>query len=92
MSEENVEIVRRGCGAMREYLRDPSGDLAPYLVEWLDPEIEWRGPREFPDLAEPHRGHEGVRRYVGTIRDGRAIRMESYWKRSDALKAAGLSV
>jgi hypothetical protein len=27
------------------------------MVEWLDPEIDWRGPREFPDLAESRIGH-----------------------------------
>lgn len=141
MSQENVEVVRRGYEGMKEYLRDPSGDFAPYLVKWLDPEIEWLGPREFPDLAEPHYGHAGVRRYIETlfeaiedytmvpeefidaggekvlvfsreggrgrgsgaevythptahlwtIRDGKAVRMQSYWERADALEAAGLS-
>ena len=141
MSQENVEIVRRGYEAMKLYLRDfPDSDL-PDLGEFLDPEIEWRGPREFPDLAQPHYGHEGVRRYIETlfevlddyrmapeefidagadqvlvfsreggrgkgsgaevitqptahlwtIRGAKAIRMHSYWERSDALEAAGLS-
>jgi ketosteroid isomerase-like protein len=139
MSRENVEIVRRGYTAMERFLRDPGDSTALYL-EWLDPEIEWRGPREFPDLAEPHYGHEGVRRYIETlfealedytmvpeefidagadqvlvfsreggrgrgsgaevvthptahlwtIRNGKAVRMQSYWERSDALEAAGL--
>ena len=35
----------------------------------VDPEIEWRGPREFPDLAEPHFGHEGVRRYIEKVNE-----------------------
>jgi ketosteroid isomerase-like protein len=110
------------------------------LLDWLDPEIEWRGPREFPDLAEPRFGHAGVREYMRvlfealegyrmipeefidaggdqvlvfsreggrgrgsgaevvtqptahlwTIRGGKAIRMQSYWDRADALEAAGL--
>src|SRR2546427_251642 len=51
MSQENVEIIRRGYEAFAK------GRIA---FELLDPEIEWRGPREFPDLAEPRRGHEGV--------------------------------
>jgi ketosteroid isomerase-like protein len=140
MSQENVEIVRRGVRG--EYLRGRSGDFAPYLVEWLDPEIEWLGPREFPDLAEPHYGRAGIRRYIETlfeaiedytmvpeefidaggehvlvfcvlarggtrqgsgaqgythptahlwtIHQGKAIRMQSYWERSDAHEAAGL--
>ena len=29
--------------------------------------------------------------HVWTIRDGKAIRMQSYWERSDALDAVGLS-
>jgi ketosteroid isomerase-like protein len=107
----------------------------------IDPQIEWNGPREFPDLAEPHYGYEGVARYLRTIaevlddyrmvperfidaghdrvlvfsreggrgkesgaevqthltahlwtlRDGKAIRMQSYWERADALEAVGLS-
>jgi ketosteroid isomerase-like protein len=132
MSQANVEVVRRGYAAFEE------NGVPDY--EFLDPEIEWRGPREFPDLAEPHFGHEGVARYVAkvneafddyrmapeefidaggdqvlvfsreggrgkgsgaevqthptahlwTLRDGKAIRMQSYWERADALEAAGL--
>jgi ketosteroid isomerase-like protein len=48
MSQQNVEIVRRGYEAFAEH-------GVPDL-EFLDPEVEWRGPREFPDLAEPHFG------------------------------------
>src|SRR5438874_627450 len=107
----------------------------------IDPDIEWCGPREFPDLAEPVFGHEGIVAYAAkiaealddyrmmpeqfidagdrqvlvfsreggrgkgsgaevethptahlwTLRDGPATRMQSYWEREDALKAAGLS-
>ena len=46
MSEENVEIVRRGYEVMTQYLRDYPTAMPP-LGEFLDPEIEWRGPREF---------------------------------------------
>jgi hypothetical protein len=52
MSKENVDVVRRGYEAFA------SGRIA---FDFLDTEIEWRGPREFPDLAEPFFGHEGVR-------------------------------
>jgi ketosteroid isomerase-like protein len=140
MSQENVEIVRRGYAAFARYLEDPS-EVPPDVFAFLDAEIEWRGPREFPDLAEPRVGHDGVRSYfetlfeaiedyrmepeefidaggdrvlvfsreggrgresgaevvthptahLWTIRDGKAIRMESYWERADALEAAGLS-
>ena len=45
MSLENVEIVRRGYQRMAEL---GSPDLA-----FFDSEVEWYGPREFPDLADP---------------------------------------
>ncbi len=127
-----MEAVRRGYKAFA------TGQLD---FDFLDPEIDWRGPREFPDLAEPHHGHDGVRRYMEkltevfddysmvaeefidvepeqvlvfareggrgrgsqapvqthptahlwTIREGRAVRMQSYWERPEALEAAGLS-
>ena len=133
MSQENVELVRR-----RRY--EAFTESGVFNYEFLDPEIEWRGPREFPDLAEPHYGHDGVRRYmeklfeafegyrmvpeefidVGadqvlvfsreggrgrgsgaqvltqptahlwTIRHAKAIRMQSYWERAEALEAVGL--
>jgi ketosteroid isomerase-like protein len=132
MSRENVETISRGYEALAK------GQIH---FEGLDPEIEWRGPREFPDLAEPRYGHEGVRQYMAklgevfddyrvvaekfidagvdqvlvfsreggsgkgsgapvethqtahlwTMRDGRAVRMQSYWERSEALEALGLS-
>ena len=132
MSQENVEIVRRGYEAFASGRIDFGS---------LDPEIEWHGPREFPDLAEPLSGHEAVARYwaklnevfndyrmvaeefidaggdqvlvlsreggqgkgsgievqtnltahVWTLRNGKAIRMQSYWERADGFKAVGLS-
>ena len=118
MSQENVEIVRRG------YEVFASGRFA---LEFLDPEIEWRGPRQFPDLAAPRYGHDGVKEYIAeefidlgddrvlvfareggrgkgsglevqtnptahlyTLRGGKAIRMQSYWERAEALEAVGL--
>jgi ketosteroid isomerase-like protein len=32
-------------------------------------DVEWRGPSAFPDLAGPHRGHEGVRAYAEHVSD-----------------------
>lgn len=143
MSQENVEIVRRSYEAWvgglerGDFMRGEFGTL----LDWLDPEIDWRGPREFPDLAQPRRGHDGVREYIAvlnqaiadyrmvpeefidaggdqvlvfsreggrgrgsgadvqtqptahlwTLRNGKAIRMRSYWERADALEAVGLS-
>jgi ketosteroid isomerase-like protein len=58
MSQENVELVRRAYAEFKG---------GRFNVDFLDPEIEWRGPREFPDLAEPHFGHEGVGRYLDKV-------------------------
>jgi uncharacterized protein len=32
-------------------------------------DVEWHGPQAFPDLTGPHRGHDGVRAYTGSITD-----------------------
>jgi len=61
MSQENLEIVRRG------YESFATNGIPNF--DFLDPEIEWRGPREFPDLAQPHFGHEGVARYVAKVNE-----------------------
>ncbi|MDP9144055.1 MAG: nuclear transport factor 2 family protein [Actinomycetota bacterium] len=142
MSQENVEIVRRGYAPLVQGLNRGEFERGGFaaLFEWLDPEIDWRGPREFPDLAEPRFGHEGVREYIAilnqaiedyrmtaeefidaggdqvlvfsreggrgrgsgaevqthptahlwTLRAGKAVRLRSYWERSEALEAAGL--
>ena len=143
MSQENVEIVRRTYagqdlsvpGSVSRY------DGPPESIKGLiDPEIEWQGPREFPDLAETVYGYEGMGRYAAkvaevlddyrmvperfidagddrvlvfsrergrgkgsgaevqthltahlwTLEDGKAVRMQSYWERADALEAVGL--
>jgi ketosteroid isomerase-like protein len=143
MSQENVDLVRERIAVLADGFNHGDferGDFDAFFA-WLDPEIEWRGPREFPDLAEPRFGHEGVREYittlleaiedyrmvaekfidagddrvlvfsreggrgrgsgaevvtqptahVWTIRNGKAIRLRSYWERDDALEAVGLS-
>lgn len=38
-------------------------DVASILSLQAD-DVEWRGPAAFPDLAGPHRGHDGVRAYA----------------------------
>jgi ketosteroid isomerase-like protein len=42
------------------------GDLAGVL-ELQAEDVEWLGPSAFPDLAEPHRGHAGVRAYAARV-------------------------
>jgi ketosteroid isomerase-like protein len=143
MSQENVELVRRIYealdlsvpGSVSRYRGPPES-----IKGLIDPEIEWQGPREFPDLAETVYGYEGMARYgakiaevlddyrmvperfidarddrvvvfsreggrgktsgapvqthltahLWTLKDGKAIRMQSYWERAAALEAVGL--
>ena len=66
MSQENVEIIRRVYAAM-DHLSVPGsvGTVSlprERVKDLVDPEIEWRGPREFADLAEPVYGLEGMER------------------------------
>jgi ketosteroid isomerase-like protein len=57
MSQENVEIVRRGFEALN------ARDLDRYYVEFFDPEVEWQTSREDPDAAI-HRGRPEYKRYL----------------------------
>jgi ketosteroid isomerase-like protein len=59
MSRENVAAVRR---ALEAYGRE---GLDGYL-RYLDPEIERTSTEEWIERAT-YRGHEGVRRYLGSI-------------------------
>jgi ketosteroid isomerase-like protein len=61
MSQENVEAVRR---ALEAYERE---GLDGYL-RYLDPEIEWTSTDAYIERAT-YRGHEGVRRYLGTMEE-----------------------
>ena len=61
MSQENVEIVRRGHEAFRE-----AGEEA--IFEYLDAGIDLTPVAELLD-SETYHGHEGVRRYFQTMRD-----------------------
>jgi hypothetical protein len=79
MSQENIEmILRRGYEAIN---RDGVEGALPFF----DPEVELVPiPEGLPD-PEHFYGHAGVRR------DARALRLESYLDRTQALEAAGLS-
>jgi ketosteroid isomerase-like protein len=56
MSQENVEIVRRGAEVFRT-------DLDLYVTEYLAPELEWYTAAEDPDVAT-HRGPQAFKAYV----------------------------
>ena len=61
MSEENVELIRRGHEAFRV-----SGEEA--IFEYLDADIDLTPVEELLD-SETFHGHDGVRRYFQTMRD-----------------------
>jgi ketosteroid isomerase-like protein len=61
MSQENVEIVRRGHEAFRE-----AGEEA--IFEYLDADIDLTPVAELLD-SETYHGHEGVRHYFQTMRE-----------------------
>ena len=144
MSQENVEIIRRIYTALDLSVPGSVGTTPlprEQIKDLVSPEIEWQGPREFPDLAETVYGYDGMARYAAkiaealddyrmvperfidaggdhvlvfsreggrgkgsgaevqthltahlwTLKDGKAVRMQSYWERADALQAVGLS-
>jgi ketosteroid isomerase-like protein len=54
MSEESIEVAKRGYEAFRQ--RGVDG-----ILEYLDPEIEWRAWSRYGREPNLVRGHEGVR-------------------------------
>jgi uncharacterized protein len=42
------------------------GDI-DHILDLQAHDVEWNGPRSFPDLAEPHHGHAGVRAYAESV-------------------------
>jgi hypothetical protein len=61
MSQENVEVVRRGHEAFRD-----SGEEA--IFEYLHGDIDVTPVEELPG-AETFHGHDGFRRFFQTMRD-----------------------
>jgi ketosteroid isomerase-like protein len=60
MSEENVELVRRGYA---HFAKTGETDASIY-----SPEVEWHSAAEDP-YAEPFHGIEGLRRLIQEVRD-----------------------
>jgi ketosteroid isomerase-like protein len=61
MSHENVESVKDAMEAFNE--RD-----IDRLLEFADPEVEWRPPAELPGTSVYH-GHDGVRQSIADMLD-----------------------
>ena len=61
MSREDVELVREAFAAFEH-------EGLEGFLRFYNPEIEWTPTAEFVEFAT-YRGHDGVRRYFGTIAD-----------------------
>lgn len=61
VEQGDAEVLQRGYEAFNRGVQ--SGDLVPWIEEFLDTEVEWRLAEEQPDArTEVFRGHEGIRR------------------------------
>jgi ketosteroid isomerase-like protein len=70
MSQENVEIVRRIYASATRSVPGGVALMSEPVEHWkslIDPGIEWCGPREFPDLAEPAFGFDGIVAYAAKV-------------------------
>jgi ketosteroid isomerase-like protein len=89
MSEENVELVR-------DFVERGSAEGLDFLMEPLDPEIEWVPVQSDPEYSA-HRGHEDVRAWLTAwsesfrtcVGSSSALSMRGtcMWSRSCALRA-----
>jgi ketosteroid isomerase-like protein len=78
MSDENVEIVRRGFAAWN------SGDMDA-LRELYDPDIVWRAPEGWPEPG-PYVGREAVMRQLEQMRE--TFDIDNFELLSDFIDAA----
>ena len=61
MSQENVELARRGYAALNDAYR--TGHFQPAIHEFCDPEIVLKPSGILPESSEMH-GHEGLLRFA----------------------------
>jgi ketosteroid isomerase-like protein len=78
MSQENVEIVRRGYTALAE-----QGVEA--VLAFTDPQFESTTPPSLASEPDTYRGHEGVRRFWGSFDDA----MEGVYMEGTEFTAVG---
>ena len=62
MSQEDVELVRRSFESLNSGIR--TGELQPFLDEFLDPDIDWRAVEGEIDDVGGMRGLAAIRRYI----------------------------
>jgi ketosteroid isomerase-like protein len=72
VSEENVELARRGYSALNDAYR--TGDFQRAMEEFCDPEIVLTPSGVLPESSEM-RGHEGMARFVALQTEA----FEEFW-------------
>jgi hypothetical protein len=85
MSQENVEIARRG---IEQFNRDFTS-TEELDFEYLAPDVVFDNSNAGLDAAV-YRGHDGMRELMSLLR-GKIAHMKSFQSRADALEAVGLS-
>jgi ketosteroid isomerase-like protein len=83
MSNENVEVLRRGFEAIN------GGDI-DRILEFIHPEFEAEIPPELSAEPDTYRGHEGIRRYFQTFEDAMDeihFEPERFWDAEDRVVA-----
>ena len=70
MSQENVELIRRGPEVLRggEWSAVSLDDFHATLTEWAHPDVEWHDQRELPG-ATVHHGIGEVVRHIAAARE-----------------------
>ena len=79
MSEDNVEVLRRGLAAIN------SGDIER-IVAFVDPDFVVVVPQELSAEPDTYRGHEGLRRYFESFweaMDDIRFEAERFWDTGD---------
>jgi uncharacterized protein len=84
MSEENVELIRRGLEAFN------SEDMERILA-FVDPGFETEVSGELSAEPDTYRGHDGIRRYFESFRDAMdeiRFQPERFWDAGEAVVVA----
>jgi ketosteroid isomerase-like protein len=84
MSQENVELIRRGLEAFN------SEDMERILA-FVDPDFETEVSGELSAEPDAYRGHDGIRRYFESFRDAMdeiRFQPERFWDAGEAVVVA----